>query len=80
MLNSNDRADVDEMQLAALGVGRVDADPAFVAADARVSVDSPFPLVFGRRWELAEVDTAVALEVIQVRRLEAADSLRIGVI
>jgi hypothetical protein len=40
-------ADVDEVELPALAsVGRVDADPTFIATDARMGVHAPFAGVF----------------------------------
>lgn len=57
-------ADVDEIKLPPLASVRgVDADPAFVAAEARVSVDSPFAFVRQRRREVAQVDAVVLLDV-----------------
>lgn len=48
-LGLDDVLDVDEVKLAALvGVGRVNANPAFVSAEAGMGVHAPFAFVFRR--------------------------------
>ena len=59
---------------------RINAHIALVAAGARVIVHAPFARVSSRRREVAEVDALVRLDVIQVRRLQAAHAFGIGVV
>src|SRR5688572_23994031 len=69
------------MELAAArAIGCVDADELFIAAAAWMTVHAPLAFVLRRLREVAEVDALVGGDVIQVRRLDSAHALGIGIV